>query len=94
MHRDPSSPEQVAKRLLALREALGLTKAEFADAIGCDRSSYTKIEKATKPMLPPMAFRIYELYGADMNYLYLGQLGGVPVGLSKKLIKALSGLTE
>lgn len=81
----------VAHRLVAIRTALNLTKAEFSDAIGIDRSSYTKIEKGAKPLLPPSAYRIYQLYGIDMNFIYLGQVGGLPGNLSKAVIAALNG---
>lgn len=80
----------IAQRLIALRAALGVSKAEFADVIGIDRSSYTKIEKGEKPLLPYTAYRIFERYGVDMNFIYLGQVGGVPSSLSKKLTSALS----
>lgn len=76
---------QVAPRLTALREALELSKAEFADLIGIDRSSYSKIEKAEKPILPPVAYKIWSLFGVDMNYVYLGRLDGLPDDLSKRL---------
>lgn len=89
-----AEPQMIAPRLIAAREALGLSKAEFADLIGIDRSSYTKIEKGDKPLLPHTAFRIWELYGIDMNYIYLGQLGGLPVSLSSKVITHLHGLTK
>ena len=81
----------VAVRVQALRVSLGLTKAEFADAIDVDRSSYTKIEKGEKPLLPRTAYRIWQLYGVDMNYVYLGQIGGVPASLSKALMTHLKG---
>ena len=85
----PHEPVMVAHRLKALREALGMNKADFADAIGLDRSSYTKVENGMKPILPPVAYRIWQLYSVDMNYIYLGQVGGVPSNLSKKLMPAL-----
>ena len=81
----------VARRLIALRAALGLSKGEFADIIGIDRSSYTKIEKGLKPLLPPYAFRIWQLYGVDMNYIYLGQVGGLPNKLSNNVTSHLQG---
>ena len=87
----PFEPLMVARRLKALRTTLGLSKAEFADIIEIDRSSYSKIEKGTKPLLPYSAYRIYELYGVDMNFIYLGQVGGVPEKLSKQLMSFLSG---
>jgi transcriptional regulator with XRE-family HTH domain len=90
----PFEPPVVARRLIALRAALGLNKATFADMIGVDRSSYTKIEKGEKPLLPGSAYRIYELYGVDMNFVYLGQVGGLPVRLSSKVMNHLSGTTS
>ena len=81
----------VAPRLKAAREALGMSKAEFADRLGIDRSSYTKIEKGLKPLLPKDAQRIFQLYAIDMNFIYLGQVGGLPSSLSNKVMTHLSG---
>lgn len=88
----PYEPVLVARRLAALREALGMTKAEFADLIGVDRSSYTKIEKGAKPLLPPNAYRIWELFGVDMNYIYLGHVHTLPENLSKAVTSNLTQL--
>ncbi|MDR9393958.1 MAG: helix-turn-helix transcriptional regulator [Roseovarius sp.] len=85
----PTDPPVVARRLAAARNALGLSKAELADQLGIDRSSYTKIEKGSKPLLAPSAFRLYELHGIDMNYIYLGQVGGLPAKLSSKVMSHL-----
>ena len=87
----PIDPRLVARRLAAIRRALDIRKADFADAIGVDRSSYTKIEKGTKPLLPKDAYRIFELYGIDLNFVYLGQVGGLPAKLSKAVTSHLSG---
>lgn len=84
----------VTPRLIRVREAVGLTKAEFADRIGIDRSSYSKIEKAQKPLLPHTALRIWELFGVDMNYIYLGRLDGLPERLSSKLTNLEIGAHE
>lgn len=88
----PADPQMVTPRLIALREALSLSKGEFADAIGIDRSSYSKIEKANKPILPPVAQRIWKLYGVDMNYIYLGRVDTLPMHLSSKITKRLTAL--
>lgn len=87
---DATAPEMVTPRLINIRNAFGLTKAEFADRIGVDRSSYTKMEKAEKPVLPRVAFAIWKQFGADMNYIYLGRMDGLSENLSKKLIAARS----
>ena len=86
----PVDKMMVSRRLEALRDALGMNKAEFADLIEIDRSSYTKIEKGDKPLLPRQAFKIYERFGVDMNYIYLGQIGGVPQRLSSALTSSLT----
>ncbi|MBM1556689.1 helix-turn-helix transcriptional regulator [Sulfitobacter mediterraneus] len=85
-----ADPQMVTPRLIALREALGLGKGEFADSIGLDRSSYSKIEKANKPILPPTAQKIWKLYGVDMNYIYLGRVDTLPAHLSSKITKTLT----
>ena len=87
----PYQPAAVAPRLKAVRRALGLQKAQFADLIGIDRSSYSKIEKGIKPLLPDRAYKIFELYGVDMNFIYLGQVGGLPERLSKAVMHHLNG---
>lgn len=89
--KEPWGPAMTAHRLAAIRTALGLSKAEFADRIGIDRSSYTKIENGSKPILRPLAARIWQLYGIDLNFIYLGQVGGLPSNLSSKVIANLTG---
>lgn len=89
-----TDPEMVSPRLALVREALGLSKAEFADAIGLDRSSYTKVEKAEKPLLPHIAFKIWELYGVDMNYIYLGRMDGLSSRMSSQLTSQAKSRTE
>ena len=90
----PTDPVMVTPRLILVRESLGLSKAEFADQIGIDRSSYTKIEKAEKPLLPHTAFRIWELYGVDLNFIYLGRRDGLTASMSSKLTKYESSLNS
>jgi len=88
-----ADPKMVTPRLVALREALGLSKSEFADQIGIDRSSYSKIEKANNPIPPPAAHRIWQLYGVDMNYIYLGRVDTLPAHLSKKITSSLTAIS-
>lgn len=86
----PCNPAVVAHRLAAVRHALGLSKAELADMLEIDRSSYTKIEKGVKALLPRNAYKLFKLYGVDMNFIYLGQVGGLPSKLSSKVINHLN----
>ncbi len=90
---DAFDPALVAPRLEAARRALGLGKGEMAAAIDIDAASYSKIIKGTKPLLPPQAWRLWKLYGIDPNFIYLGQIGGLPANLSKKVMAHLNGTT-
>lgn len=73
-----SHPDQVAPRVFAIREHLGMTKSEFADAVGVDRSSLTKIEKGQAGLDIAVAERIATLYGFGLDFIYRGELGDVP----------------
>ena len=86
----PVDPVMVAPRLAAIRTALDMNKTDFARMIGVDKSSYTKIEKGEKPLLTATAYKIYELYGVDLNFIYLGQVGGLPSRLSNSIISHLN----
>lgn len=87
---EPWEAPMIARRLTAVREALGMSKSELADALGIDRSSYSKIEKGAKPMLPKDAYRLWQLFGVDLNYVYLGQVRGLPAELSSKVTTHLN----
>lgn len=87
----PWHPINVARRLWAARKALGFSKAQFADRIDYDRSSYTKLEAAKKPLLAKEAFRIYQLFGIDPNFFYLGRMDSIPASLSNKITEHLNG---
>lgn len=73
-----SRPERVGPRVIAMRETLKLSKAEFADSIGLDRSTLTKIEKGAKGLDIAMAERIAVLYGFGLDYIYRGDLDDIP----------------
>lgn len=65
-------PLAVARRLIALREALGLGPSEFADSVGIDRSSYSKIEKGEKPLHQYLAYDVSVRWGVTMEFIYRG----------------------
>jgi DNA-binding XRE family transcriptional regulator len=65
-------PERVALRLRVLREALGMSRAEFADSVKINRSSYTLIEDGRKPLNHRMGYDVAVRHGVTMDYLYRG----------------------
>jgi DNA-binding XRE family transcriptional regulator len=86
-------PARVALRLIALREAVGLGPSEFADSVGIDRSSYTKIESGAKTLHQYMAYDIATRHGVTMEYLYRGRTedGHLPVKYAQAIRAFLIG---
>lgn len=86
----PFHPQAVGRRLEALRNHHGLTRAEFSKTVGIDATSYGKIEKGLKPLKADMAFRISERWGVSMDYLYRGRLTELPAKLADSLMSDLN----
>lgn len=86
----PFHPKAVGRRLQALRVYREKTRAEFAESVSIDPTSYGRIEKGAKPLKADMAFRIAERWGVSMDYLYRGRLTELPETLADNLIKNLT----
>lgn len=94
MNDHPSIPDKalVGRRIDALREAFEIADQKaFADAIGVDESSYSKIKNGKKTLKTDMAFRASERFGVPMDYFYRGSFVGIDADLREKLLKILGG---
>jgi transcriptional regulator with XRE-family HTH domain len=78
-------PDRVGERITALREALRLSKAQFADSLGLDRSTLTKVEAGTKGLDIVVGAKIAEFYGAGLDYTYRGVLTDIPVEMRAEI---------
>lgn len=81
-----SRPERVGPRITALRETLKMSKAQFADAVGLDRSSLTKIEKGKAGLDIVIGERIATLFRVDLDFIYRGELSDIPSDLRPPLL--------
>ena len=61
--------EEVANRLKGLREALGLTAKEIADACGIDESAYIKYESGNTDIPVSTIHKIAHTYGVEITAL-------------------------
>lgn len=84
-----SRPERVGPRITAIRETLHLMKAEFADTIGLDRSTLTKVENGVTGLDIAKGERIASLYGFGLDFIYRGDLSDVPLDLRPELMAQL-----
>lgn len=82
-------PTRVGERVTAMRMTLNLHKAEFADSIGLDRSSLTKIEAGSKGLDIVVGAKIAEMYGFGLDFIYRGTLTDVPEGQRTMILSQL-----
>lgn len=87
-------PKDVGRRLDAVRVASKLDKGDFADTVGIDRSSYSKIIQGKKPLKIEMGFQVSERWDVSLDFLYKGSLDKLPSNLSKDIIDHLKSTKE
>lgn len=87
-----SAPAKVGPRITAFREALPLSKAEFADSIELDRSSLTKIEAGTAGLDIAVAERIAAVYGVGLDFIYRGDLSDLPSESRSRVVAELAAV--
>jgi len=85
-----STPAKVGPRVCAVREALSLSKAEFADSIEFDRSSLTKVERGTMGLDIAVGEKIAAVYGVGLDFIYRGDLSDLPLDLRGSVVAHLA----
>lgn len=81
-------PEVIGPRLKSLRRALEIdTQVEFAQAIGVEKNTYNPWEKGSRPLTFEGACLIRKRFNISLDYLYFGELEGLPAWLRLRLMK-------
>lgn len=77
------------ERLIHLRKQLGYKEAvDMADAIGVDQNTYTRWERGeTYPQVPNL-LKLKRVTGVTADYLFFGDLSGLPFQLIRLLAPA------
>jgi len=78
-------PKRVGARLLALKNAWGITSTEVCHALNIDRSAYTKYEKGERALPPYVAFQFSEYYGITLDYLLVGKDEHLTLEVARRL---------
>ena len=78
--------QKVSERLEMLRIALRLQKGEFAQSMGLDPSSYSKVLKLEKPLKADHAALLAERWGVTMDFIYRGRLTDLPENLASSIL--------
>ncbi|MDC0657073.1 helix-turn-helix transcriptional regulator [Leisingera sp. SS27] len=80
-------PERIGQRLKWLRLALGFQPAEMADFLGIERTYWSRIEGGKRATSKELAAIIKERCHVTMDYIIVGELGGLPLDLANKITK-------
>lgn len=77
--------EAVAARLKAAREAIGLSKREFADRAGLGEQTYGPYENGTRPLTLVSAKKIRKAHDIPLEFMFFGKMGDLPHKIAAKL---------
>jgi transcriptional regulator with XRE-family HTH domain len=75
----------IAARLALLRRALGLSQAELCRQIGVATNRWNQFETGKRRVTLPVAAKLKDIYGASLDWIYVGDSAGVPQALLTQL---------
>lgn len=77
--------EAVAARLQAAREALGMSKREFAERAGIGEQTYGPFENGKRPLSLEAAKKLRRAHGLTLEFMYFGKIDDLPHRIAAKL---------
>ena len=85
----PAHPPQIeaGRRLRAARKALGLTQREIAEVGGVTPHGVSQWESGAKRINPFAMVRIKARWGISLDFVFAGDISGLPHGLASAVSK-------
>ena len=81
-------PDRIGNRLRLLREALGMKPSEIADALGIERTYWSRFENGKRALTEINAALIVERFDVTLDYLILGKMERLRLDLAQKIREA------
>lgn len=75
----------VGVRLRTLRLAFGKSQSDFAKTLGVGATAISNYEVGARAVDPYDAFKLKNVYGAPLEWLYSGDVSSLPGHLAEKL---------
>lgn len=82
--------KDIGARLKWHRRYVGMTQQEYANAIGEQRSNYTRWEIGSQRLSLNGALAIRERFGLSLDWLYLGRVEALPTNISNAWLSSPS----
>ena len=73
------------ERLAALRSMTGLSQVAFAASVGIAQNTWNQIENGVSRPSLDNALLLVRRYGVTLDWVYLGNVAGMPSGLLSEL---------
>lgn len=82
---NPASSEEVARRLVLLRRALGHTQAFLAGLLDCAPQAWANYEAGDRRISVDMALKLCAITGVSLDWVYRGNMAMLPTELAEKI---------
>ena len=84
-----TSPRDVGERMRLVREAKGFPhQGAFAKLLGVSQSRYANWEQGLHPIPYDFAIKLHALTGANLDFIYRGDMSGLPAQLVESFTAA------
>lgn len=81
---------EVGRRLVALRKALDLKAKDMCGQVNVEANTWSQWEKGKRLAPVDAMMRVADVYGADLNYIYMGSTSSMPHELAVKVREQLA----
>lgn len=78
-------PEAIAHRLRMIRETAELSKSGMADALGIERTYWSRFEGGKRAITEPVAALLVDRFGVTLDFIFLGRWHTLPFETAQKL---------
>jgi plasmid maintenance system antidote protein VapI len=83
--RTEMTPERIGRRMMLLREAVGLKPSEMADMLGLQRTYWSRFEGGKRSISETVAVALVERFGVTLDFLILGRWDKLPLDIAEKM---------
>ncbi len=80
----------VGQRLVASRLALGLKAVDICKTINVQQNTYSQWESGDRLIGPSDSIRLCDRFGLTLDWIYQGDMAGLPHSLATKLLERAS----
>lgn len=78
-------PEKIGERLRLIRQAHDLSKSEIADALGIERTYWSRFEGGKRAVTEPVAALLVDRFSVTLDFVFLGRWHTLPFEVAQRL---------